>query len=238
MSVYQKKRSPFWIASCLIAALFTFVFASGCSSEKVPLCEGDVCLFPVAEEQASSVLPDTDGAPRFTLPKTERLMWASHRLYTLAPELDISNWIGTPPDTEGKYILIEFWRSWCSACKKSVSKLNRFHEKYKDDFVVIAMTGESEQAVRKKYTGPKMNYPIALDTPSETSKQRDQGIYEEKFGVWGWPHVNILEPEEGVVIWEGFCDLEGYELTDEIMDRIVAVGRKLKADAVQPKAEE
>jgi hypothetical protein len=58
---------------------------------------------------------------------------------------------------------------------------------------------------------------------------KDQGLSEERFGVWGWPHVVILEPEHRCVVWEGFPLLPGYELTHEKIERILAVGREHKA---------
>jgi hypothetical protein len=44
-------------------------------------------------------------------------------------------------------------------------------------------------------------------------------------GVYGIPHAIVVEPE-GHVVWEGFPLLKDYELTEEILERILAVGRK------------
>ena len=38
----------------------------------------------------------------------------------------------------------------------------------------------------------------------------------------------LLEPD-GYVIWEGFPLQKGYELTDGIIERVLAVGRRLRA---------
>ena len=50
------------------------------------------------------------------------------------------------------------------------------------------------------------------------------------------PHVIILEPD-GYIIWEGFPLQEGYQLTDDILDKILAIGRKVRAkkEAEKPK---
>ena len=57
-----------------------------------------------------------------------------------------------------------------------------------------------------------------------------QGRLKEKLGVLGVPHVIIVEPD-GYVIWEGFPLQPGYELTEEIIEKILDVGRKLRAEA-------
>ena len=50
-------------------------------------------------------------------------------------------------------------------------------------------------------------------------------------GVFGIPHVVLLEPD-GYVVWEGFPLLKDYELTDEIIERVLSVGRgKQQADS-------
>jgi len=70
-----------------------------------------------------------------------------------------------------------------------------------------------------KMEEPKIEYFVAVDT-----KKR----MKDELGVWGIPHVIIIEPE-GYVIWEGFPLQERYELTEEIIEKILAIGRKLKA---------
>ena len=49
-----------------------------------------------------------------------------------------------------------------------------------------------------------------------------QGATESKYGVTGWPHVVLLEPEDRVVIWEGFPLQEGYELNAEKIEKYIS----------------
>ena len=65
--------------------------------------------------------------------------------------------------------------------------------------------------------------PILFYSAIDTQKRM-----KDRLGVWGIPHVILLEPD-GYVIWEGFPLQKGYELTDTIIERILAVGRKLRA---------
>jgi len=50
----------------------------------------------------------------------------------------------------------------------------------------------------------------------------------DKLGVWGIPHAVVIEPEDRVIVWEGFPLQEGYELTEEKINKILEVGRKNK----------
>jgi len=181
---------------------------------------------PAAAAKASDDIPRyADNSPftsEFKMPvvKEGKRLWANSLIWSEAPELLVETWLTDKPDTKGKYVLIEFWNTWCPPCRRSLAVLNGFHKKYGTELVVIGVCDEEPQTVRNFKTH-KIEFFSAIDTQARTKKE---------FGVFGVPHAVILEPE-GYVIWEGFPLLKGYELTDKIIDRILAVGRKQKAKA-------
>ena len=130
----------------------------------------------------------------------------------------VQEWLTDRPDTKGKYVLIEFWATWCGPCRRSIPLLNGFHKKFGKELVVIGVSEEPADDVRKMKE-PKIEFYSAVDT---------QKRMKDKLGVWGIPHIIIIEPE-GYVIWEGFPLQEGFELTDQIIEKILEVGRKLRA---------
>jgi hypothetical protein len=89
--------------------------------------------------------------------------------------------------------------------------LNRYHEEFGEKLVVIGISDETETAVRA-LTDPQIEYSIAIDTQAHTKKA---------VGVTGIPHVLIIDPQ-GIVRWEGFPFLQGYELNDKIVANILA----------------
>ena len=147
--------------------------------------------------------------------KEGKRMWAKSCLWSDAPELNVEKWLTAKPETKGKYVLIEFWATWCPPCRRSIHLLNRLHERFGKELVVIGISDESEADVRK-LKDPAIKYYSAIDTQARTKKE---------LGVWGIPHVIVIEPG-GAVVWEGFPLLKGYELTEQIVDKILAVGRK------------
>ena len=145
--------------------------------------------------------------------KRERVLWAKSCLWQEAPKFVVEKWLTNKPETKGKYVLIEFWATWCPPCRKSIGLLNEFHKKYGKDLIVIGVSDETEAAVRKLKT-PKIEYYSAIDTKGRMKKELD---------VRGIPHAIILEPSERIVIWEGFPYLKGYELTEKIIKKIVSI---------------
>lgn len=149
--------------------------------------------------------------------KEGKRLWAQSFRWEKAPDFVVEKWLDEEPQFEGKYVLIEFWATWCGPCRRSIPLLNRFHEKYGDELTVIGISEETEEDVLKMKE-PKIEFARAIDT---------QARMKDALGVFGIPHAILLEPE-GYIIWEGFPLLEDYELTDEVIEKILEVGRKQK----------
>ena len=157
-----------------------------------------------------------EGAPKAG--KEGKVLWANSAIWTEAPKFDVEKWLGDEPDMKRKYVLIEFWNTWCPPCRRSLTLLNYLHDKYKDELVVIAVCDETEEAVKacmKK--GHKITCYNAINT---------KGTMKKALGVRGVPHAIIIEPTERTIIWEGYPLLKGYELTEKKIEKILAIGRK------------
>jgi cytochrome c biogenesis protein CcmG/thiol:disulfide interchange protein DsbE len=134
-------------------------------------------------------------------------MWAKSFLNQKAPDFVVEKWLSEQPATKGKFIMIDFWATWCGPCKKAIPELNKWHEKYGKNMVVVGLSDETEQKVTSMKT-PVIGYYSAIDT---------QKRLKSTFAVSGIPHVVVIDPK-GIVRWEGFPFLAGYELTDAVLE--------------------
>jgi thiol-disulfide isomerase/thioredoxin len=140
----------------------------------------------------------------------EKKIWAKSFLNQKAPKFEVEKWLTTVPNCQGKFVLIDFWATWCGPCRKAIPELNALHKKFGDKLVVIGLSDETEAAV-KKMAQPKIDYFLAIDT-----KER----MKEALKVEGIPHVILLDPK-GIVRWEGYPLLDGYELTEKVVADIL-----------------
>src|SRR5437867_5136221 len=140
----------------------------------------------------------------------EKRLWAKSFLNKKAPDLKVEKWLSKEPDRKGKFVLIDFWATWCGPCRKAIPELNAFHKKFGDKLVVIGISDEAESKVTA-FTDPKIEYFSAIDTKSRT---------KDAMEVAGIPHVILLDPQ-GIVRWEGFPLLQGFELTETVVKEIL-----------------
>jgi thiol-disulfide isomerase/thioredoxin len=113
-------------------------------------------------------------------------------LHRPAPEIFVQKWVTGPPDMTGKFVLVDFWATWCSPCRESIPGLNRLYSKFKDRLVIIGLSDESEETVRKM-KNPRIDYYVGVD-PERHSKT--------EVGVSGIPHALLIDPK-GIVRFEG-----------------------------------
>lgn len=109
-----------------------------------------------------------------------------------APNISVEKWITGIPEMQGKFVLIDFWATWCGPCRRSIPHLNELYSKFKDKLVIIGVSSESEQAIQAM-SEPKIDYTIVSDTQARTAKAVE---------VTGIPHTMLIDPR-GIVRFEG-----------------------------------
>jgi cytochrome c biogenesis protein CcmG/thiol:disulfide interchange protein DsbE len=144
-------------------------------------------------------------------PPAAKQMWARSVLGQKAPELVVEKWLTPEPNCAGKFVLVEFWATWWKPSRNAIPSRNRIQKQFRHKLVVIGISDEPEEKVRA-VAMPAMEYASAIDT---------QGRMKRDLKVQGVSHVILIDPK-GVVRWEGNPLLKGHELTEDVLEEILA----------------
>lgn len=106
---------------------------------------------------------------------------------------------------KGKYVLIDFWASWCKPCCIEMPELKQLYHQYKEKGLEIVSISidQDKDAWQKKIKELQMNWPQMIDENKEASKT---------YVVGAIPHTILLDPTGGILA----KDLRGKELEEKI----------------------
>ena len=167
----------------------------------------------VLKQPAPAVAPDDGPAPppgAQIEPGTGKQIWAKPLLNQNAPPLFVEKWLTPEPDGRGKFILIDFWQAASPPSRAVIPLLNAIQHDFAGKVEVISITRQPEEVVRQT-NDAQIEHRLAVDT---------QARMEKSVGVTAAPHIILIDPH-GVIRWEGYPLLNGYELTGKVVADII-----------------
>lgn len=104
--------------------------------------------------------------------------------------VSLSDFVG-----KGKYVLVDFWASWCSPCIQEIPVLKEVYSKYKGDKFDVLGVAVWDELSKSKQTVEKynMNWPQILNAST---------IPMDMYGVRGIPYIILFAPD-GTIIARG-----------------------------------
>ena len=128
---------------------------------------------------------------------------------------------------KGKFVLLNFWATWCAPCRKEMPSMNNLHRQLssKGLEVVGIHVGPSLAGVKKFLTDIPVDFTILID--------KDMGL--SSYGVRGLPTTYLINPE-GKLIYSatGEREWDSPEVIEFLIDVIDNYGRMTDSDAISP----
>lgn len=121
------------------------------------------------EQEAKQKVADGKMAPDFTLK-------------------DIHGQDFTLSSLRGKYVILDFWGSWCGWCIKGMPKMKEYYEKYKGKFEIVGVDCQDTEA---KWKAAVEKHQI----PWLHVKNESQDLVPEKYAVTAYPTKVLINPD-------------------------------------------
>ncbi len=113
----------------------------------------------------------------------------------------------------GKYIIIDFWGTWCHACLEGVPEMKAFQEKHADRVQIVGVAKDnSMDKVKASMLEHKMNWPSVMF-------EADGNDYVSNYNVQGYP-TKILVDRKGKVVFRFVGEkAEFYDEVEKVITR-------------------
>lgn len=125
------------------------------------------------------------------------------RVGSNAPGFKVAEWAKNAPldlsALKGKIVVIDFWAVWCKPCVESLPDVQRLHEAYAKQGVVVVgihAPGTPLDKVREFIRSKGSTYANGLDTAEKTGI----GATAMAFGPEGIPHMFVIGRDGKVVV--------------------------------------
>jgi len=122
-------------ASVLLTTLLAVSCLAGCTPKPKPAATTAAEASPVVTDSLSKyypTLPRSGNAFDFELPDSAGVMHALH-------------------DFKDKWVIVDFWASWCGDCRADMADLKSLYRICKDDVVFIGISFDTDPAQWKAY---------------------------------------------------------------------------------------
>lgn len=114
----------------------------------------------------------------------------------MAPDFTISDKEGKEISLSalrGKYVLLDFWGTWCQACMKELPDMKRFYKKHREKLEIISVDCHDDESAWKEIVEDyKLKWTQVRDS-------KENGL-AEKYGVSVFPTKFLIDPD-GIILF-------------------------------------
>jgi peroxiredoxin len=142
--------------------------------KKITLAFSCLALFFVLHASAHAAEKEGMVAPNFTLKNLD------------GEDVSLSQF-------RGKYVLVNFWATWCGPCKIEMPSLEALYQRFKNkNFALLAISNDmfGSTVVKPFIKANNLNFTILLDQRLKASNA---------FGVTSLPATYMIDPEGKII---------------------------------------
>lgn len=94
-------------------------------------------------------------------------------------------------DYRGRWVLVNFWASWCTPCEDESPEIERFSRELDGDLAVLGINSEDNSVDANAFID---EYGLTWDMVKDTGDRSDA------FGVLGFPESFLVDPDGNLAL--------------------------------------
>lgn len=171
--------------SSLLLTLVALAFLTGCGPKSRTESPASAVKASAAENDSLSryfpTLPHNRTAFDFQLPDSAGVMHALH-------------------DFKGKWVIVDFWASWCGDCRADMPELKSLYKRCKDDVVFVGISFDTDPVQWKTYIAQQELPWLQLCSFTPWHAKQPDGTQKEHpvaeaYGLHWIPTLFLISPD-------------------------------------------
>lgn len=111
-------------------------------------------------------------------------------------------------DFRGKYVIVDFWGTWCAPCLAELPRLRELHSHLNDKgLVILGVAADSQETLLAFTANNELPWPNIID---------DDSAIAERLGITAYPTTLLINPQGEHVAW----NLRGRALLDKLGENL------------------
>jgi thiol-disulfide isomerase/thioredoxin len=119
----------------------------------------------------------------------------------------------------GKYVILDFWGSWCGWCIKGMPQMKEYYKKYAGKFEIVGVDcNDTDQKWKDAVKKHELPWKHVYNPRANTEEEQANNVCG-KYGITGFPTKIIISPEGKIVKTIVGEDPAFYTLLDELFSK-------------------
>ncbi|MCW3116451.1 MAG: resA 7 [Chitinophagaceae bacterium] len=119
-------------------------------------------------------------------------------------QADLKGNIISLSDFKGKYVLLEFWASWCIPCRQQNPFLKKLYDQYKDrNFIILGISKDNKDQKQAWIDAIKKD---GITWPQLSDPEGNESIIARKYNVQPIPANFLIDPAGKIIATELYGD--------------------------------